>query len=113
MKFNIDIQENYSLLKLNEIKLTSQSSGLLEYELAKINTAGQKNIILDISSVKFIDSSGLSSLLIGHRLCKDSSGLFIITGVNDNVARLITISQLNTLLSIVPDVDAAIAATIA
>jgi len=72
------------------------------------NTEGQRNIILDLSQVKFADSSGLSSLLVGHRLCKNASGSFILTGLNDAVSRLVTISQLESVLTIVQTADEAI-----
>jgi len=73
-----------------------------------MNTEGQRNIVLDLSSIKFADSSGLSSLLVGHRLCKNSDGTFILVGLNDSVSRLITISQLDNVLSIVKTPDEAI-----
>ena len=102
MKFTVDKHEKYILLKLNETKLNSLITPQLKSELILINTEGQRNIILDLSQIKFADSSGLSSLLVGHRLCKNASGSFIITGLNDAVYRLITISQLENVLSIVP-----------
>jgi anti-sigma B factor antagonist len=86
MKFTVDKHEKYILLKLNESKLNSLITPQLKSELILINTEGQRNIILDLSQVKFADSSGLSSLL----------------GLNDAVSRLITISQLETVLTIVP-----------
>jgi anti-anti-sigma factor len=58
--------------------------------------------------VKYSDSSGLSSLLVGHRICKNADGTFILTGINENIARLITISQLENILTIVGTVDEAI-----
>ncbi len=108
MKFTIDKHEKYILLKLNESKLNSLITPQLKSELILINTEGQRNMILDLSQVKFADSSGLSSLLVGHRLCKNASGSFILTGLNDAVARLITISQLESVLTIVPSCEEAI-----
>ena len=108
MKFNVDKHEKYILLKLNETKLNSLVTPQLKSELILINTEGQRNIILDLSLVKFADSSGLSSLLVGHRLCKSATGTFILTGLNDAVARLINISQLETVLTIVPTTEEAI-----
>ncbi|MFD0794059.1 STAS domain-containing protein [Mucilaginibacter litoreus] len=108
MKFTVDKHEKYILVKLNESKLNSLVTPQLKSELILINTEGQRNIILDLSQVKFADSSGLSSLLVGHRLCKNSSGLFILCGLNDAVARLVTISQLESVLSIVPTCEEAI-----
>ena len=108
MKFTVDKHEKYVLLKLNEPKLNSLMSPQLKSELILINTEGQRNIILDLSAVKYSDSSGLSCLLVGHRICKNSEGVFIITGINDSISRLITISQLETILTIVPTVEEAI-----
>ncbi len=108
MKFTVDKHEKYVLIKLNETKLNSLISPQLKSELILTNTEGQRNIILDLSTVKYSDSSGLSSLLVGHRLCKNAEGSFILTGINDNVSRLIAISQLETVLTIVTTVSEAI-----
>lgn len=108
MKFTVDKHEKYVLIKLNENKLNSLVSPQLKSELILTNTEGQRNIILDLSNVKYSDSSGLSSLLVGHRICKNSEGTFILTGINDNLSRLISISQLGNILTIVGTVDEAI-----
>ena len=108
MKFTVDKHEKYVLIKLNENKLNSLVAPKLKSELILTNTEGQRNIILDLSNVKYSDSSGLSSLLVGHRICKNSEGTFILTGINDNISRLISISQLENILTIVATVDEAI-----
>lgn len=108
MKFTVDKHEKYVLLKLSESKLNSLVTPQLKSELILMNTEGQRNIILDLSTVKYADSSGLSSLLVGHRLCKNSEGVFILTGLNPAVERLVTISQLDNVLSIVGSTEEAI-----
>jgi anti-sigma B factor antagonist len=108
MKFTVDNHEKYILIKLNEGKLNSLVSPQLKSELILTNAEGQRNIILDLSNVKYADSSGLSSLLVGHRLCKNASGVFILTGIKEAVSRLITISQLDSVITIVPTVEEAI-----
>ncbi|CAM3649452.1 STAS domain-containing protein [Mucilaginibacter galii] len=108
MKFSVDKHEKYVLIKLNESKLNSLITPQLKSELILINTEGQRNIILDLCQVKFADSSGLSSLLVGHRLCKNAEGSFILACLNDAVSRLISISQLDNVLTIVPTTEEAI-----
>lgn len=108
MKFTVDKHEKYVLIKLNESKLNSLVSPQLKSELILMNTDGLRNIILDLSMVKFADSSGLSSLLVGHRICKNAEGTFILTGLSDSVARLVAISQLESVLSIVKTSEEAI-----
>ena len=41
-------------------------------------------------------------------MCRDNNGLFVLTGVQDHVKKLISISQLETLLVQVPTVNEAI-----
>lgn len=108
MKFSVDKHDKYVLIKLNESKLNSLISPKLKAELILFNTEGQRNIILDLSDVKYVDSSGLSSLLVGYRLCKNSEGVFILTGLNPAITKLIELSQLETIITIVPKLEEAI-----
>lgn len=108
MKYTLDKHEKYVLITLEEKKLNSLISPKLKSEMILINTEGIRNIILDLSQVLYSDSSGLSSLLVGHRLCKNSAGSFIISGLSENVDRLINISQLQDVLSITQSVEEAI-----
>jgi anti-anti-sigma factor len=57
-------------------------------------------VILDLDHVRYCDSSGLSAILVANRLCKNANGTFVLTGLNEAVERLITISQLDTVLNI-------------
>jgi anti-sigma B factor antagonist len=102
MKFTVDKKERYCIFKLVEPKLDSIISANLKSELVILNQEGFRNIICDLSDVNFIDSSGLSALLIGHRLCKESNGTFVLTGCGESTVKLIKISQLDTILNVVP-----------
>jgi anti-sigma B factor antagonist len=108
MKFTVDKHEKYILFSLNEENLNSLVSPLLKSELILINAEGQRNIILDLTGVKNADSSGLSSLLVGQRLCKNADGVFILTGLNKALLKLISLSQLDKVITIVPKIDEAI-----
>jgi anti-sigma B factor antagonist len=69
---------------------------------------GIPNFILDISNVKFVDSSGLSAILTAKRLW-DEDGSFVLTGVNSpSVKKLIEISKLDSAFTIIPTVDESI-----
>ncbi len=108
MKFTIDKNDKYSILKIDEERLLSTNAPQLKTELIMLNTEGIRNIILDLSDVVHIDSSGLSAILIGNRICKEANGSFILTGLNDQVKRLIEISQLEPVLNIIPTVSESI-----
>ena len=108
MKFSIDKRDKYSIFKLEDEKLNTLNAPKLKSELVILNAGGSKNIILDLSDVNFVDSSGLSAILIGNRLCKNVSGTFAVAHLNDYVAKLIKISQLDSILNILPTVEEAI-----
>ncbi len=105
MEFKTDKFETYTLIKVLEEKLDTHVAPTLKSELVLISGNGEKNIILDLSNCRYCDSSGLSAILVANRLCKNASGTFILTGLNDAVERLITISQLDTVLNIANSVE--------
>ena len=65
-------------------------------------------MVVDLSATKYCDSSGLSSILVANRLCKNVEGTFVLSALQDPVKKLITISQLDTILNITPTVDEAV-----
>lgn len=102
MKFTCDKQERYTAFSLEEEILNSVKAPDLKSEFVILSNEGVENFILDISAVKFVDSSGLSAILTANRLWKNV-GSFILTGVeHPSVKRLIEISRLDTILTIVP-----------
>ena len=100
MSFKTDKQDNYTLIKFSTDKLDAIVAPDLKSELVLVSKEGAKNIIVDLESVKYCDSSGLSALLIGHRICKESNGSFILSTIQPAVEKLITISQLDSILNI-------------
>jgi anti-sigma B factor antagonist len=107
MKLLLDKQAAFTLVKLEEDKLDSLIAPQLKSELVFLNSEGVKNIIFDLSSVKYVDSSGLSAILVGNRLCNAVEGRFVLTHVNQSIAKLIEISQLEGILAVAADAEAA------
>lgn len=105
MKYTIDKQEKYSLLRLHEEKLDSSVAPNLKSELITLHAEGVRNIILDLSEVKYTDSSGLSALLVGNRIVQEEGGIFVLTCLSDHTMKLIKISQLDSVLNILPTVE--------
>jgi len=108
MKFSLQKEEKYTILTLEQEKLDSTLAPNLKSEFVSLNTAGVKNIILNMEHVRYTDSSGLSAILVGNRLCMDHKGLMVLTKVNEHVMKLITISQLQNILNIQPTLEEAV-----
>lgn len=101
MSFSVDKKENYSTISCQVEKLDSTVSPDLKGEIVFLNGKGEKNLVIDLSGVKYIDSSGLSAILVANRLCKSAQGVLVVTGVQESVLKLITISQLDSILNII------------
>jgi len=108
MKYSIDKNEQYIIFKLEEEKLDSVLAPALKSELVTFHAEGNHNAIVDMSGVKYCDSSGLSALLVGNRVFSEEGGIFILTGITDHVKKLIKISQLHNVLNILPTVQESI-----
>ena len=107
MDFKITKKDNYTLIEVIDEKLDTHIAPTLKSELVLVSGNGEKNIVLDLKNVRYCDSSGLSAILVANRLCKNVAGIFVLCGLNDAVERLITISQLDTVLNITDSVDQA------
>lgn len=108
MKFSIDKQDNYTIFSLLEPKLNALIAPEVKTRFALMNSEGDRYIIFDLSQVSFVDSSGLSAILTGHRLCENADGLFVLAMPSENVQRLIAISQLTDVLNVADTMDEAL-----
>ncbi|MBK7807186.1 MAG: STAS domain-containing protein [Saprospiraceae bacterium] len=108
MKFTLDKTERYTIFRLHEENLNSILAPDLKSEFVFFSNEGVRNLILDLSDVKYVDSSGLSAILTANRLWKDY-GCFVLTGANHPaVKKLIEISRLESILTIIPTTEEAI-----
>jgi len=107
VKFSIDKQDHYTVFSVQDEKLNSVIAPELKTELISLNTIGVNNIILDLTSLKFVDSSGLSAILIGNRLCKNDGGNLVLCNANEYVMKLMRISQLDNILTVLPSLQEA------
>jgi anti-anti-sigma factor len=107
MEFKVTKKENHTLIEVLIDKLDSHIAPSLKSELVLISGNKEKNIILDLGNCRYCDSSGLSAILVANRLCKNANGMFVLTGLQTAVERLITISQLDTVLNITSSIEKA------
>jgi len=100
MKYTVDKQDNYALFSLLEDKLDTRIAPGLKSEFVLMNSEGIRNIVLDLGTTRFIDSSGLSSILVANRLCNNVDGSLVLCGLTDYVKKMFEISHLDKVLTI-------------
>lgn len=107
MAFEIHKNGKFTLVKVNSDRLDTNNAPDLKSKLVVVNNEGEKNIVLDLSSCIYCDSSGLRAVLVANRLCEDAIGTFILCGLQPDVENLVNISMLHTVLLITKTVDEA------
>jgi anti-sigma B factor antagonist len=69
-----------------------------------------QRLVVDLSKVTYIDSSGLAVLIEGMQNVEAYGGKFILAGIRENVRPIFEIARLDQVFIIFPHVDAALAA---
>ncbi len=108
MKFSLKTTPHYAVFELQESTLNSVMAPELKSKLVVLSNEGIKRLILDLSNLEYVDSSGLSAILTADRLWGGEKGNFILTGVvHAGVKKLISISRLDKVLNIIPTISEA------
>jgi anti-sigma B factor antagonist len=77
--------------------------------LHKLIDEGKKNVIVDLSDVKFMNSSGIGMLISGLTTMKKAEGSMKLSGATDKIESLLVITKLITIFETFDDIDKAIA----
>ena len=73
----------------------------IEFALDQISP----HLVLDLTDVEFIDSSGLTMLLRVRRLTQDRSGSLVLTGTSEALDYLLGLTRLNEYFEVQPRPD--------
>ena len=109
MAYSIEKQGKYTIIRPGIDMLDGSTASDLKAAFIDLNKNNVNQILLDLTGVKYADSSGLSAILVGHRLCRDTGGTFILFGLKPAVLKIITIAQLNKVLLISESEESALA----
>lgn len=81
-------------------------------ESLRIMTAKKpQRVVVDLTKVTYLDSSGLAVLIEAMQNVKEYGGKFAVAGVQESVKHIFDIARLDQVFLIFPTVDEALAAT--
>lgn len=105
MEFTITEESDLIVVALKgEIDLEF-SSDMREVLLGAVGDA--RGVVVDLSRVSMIDSSGIASLLEAFQNARKRGKDFVLAAVDDSVLRVLKLARLDTVFHIENDVDAA------
>jgi anti-sigma B factor antagonist len=85
------------------------TSPLLQERLVEVLKDGSSSIVLDLSAVTFLDSTGLGVLITGLKRCRSAEGDLVLVTAQPNVLKVLEITGLNDVFQIHDSVEDALA----
>ncbi len=70
---------------------------------------GEIVILIDLSAVDFVTSTGLSAMLRVAQALEEAYGKFAVCSLNDNVMRVFNLSYFSEIFDVYPSLDEALA----
>lgn len=98
-----------TILSLQGSILGGPEANALNEELHRLIDEGKKQIVLELSQVTLMNSSGLGMLIGGYTTLKNNGGELKLACLGENVRKLIEITKLHTIFTPYPTVDEAVA----
>ena len=100
LRITVEQSEERVILHLDG-ELDPHTAPLLKQEVDRLADAGTRDVVLDLSRLAFIDSSGLRVVISAHREMADRGGELTLRSPSDTAQRLLEITGLVDHITIV------------
>lgn len=88
--------------------LDFETSPSLRAAMLEAADQGKHDIVVDLSHLEFLDSSGLGALIGAHKRALENAGRLRVIISTGTIARLLTITGLMDVLAVYPSIEAAL-----
>jgi anti-anti-sigma factor len=106
MKCSVTTRKELTILKIEEEVFDFRHGKSFRESIQNlINRENSKNLIIDFSQVKAIDSNGISSMLLTHQLANESHGLAIFVSLCQQIKDLLKLTNLDKQLYIFASIN--------
>lgn len=109
LKYTTEVRQGRTVLIVGEERLDASNSGDLREIMLNLLEAGGQQLVIDLSQVNFIDSSGLGALLSGFKSANLRSGSLVLAGLQSRVQSMFELTRLQRVFEIFSSVEDALA----
>ena len=103
MKYPVTQHQNYAVIQLSgEIDL-SESPNARKQILNQLKA--KSNLLVDLSAVEYIDSSGVASLVEGFQTARAQQLEFALVGVSVSAMQVLQLARLDSVFTIFESLD--------
>ena len=108
MQISIERREGQVAIVTPEGRLDLASAPEFKQTLNNVVDAGYRILIVDLSNVPFLDSSGLGALISGMKATRLSGGDLRIAQVGEQARLILELTTLDKVMKLYPTVDEAL-----
>jgi anti-sigma B factor antagonist len=76
-------------------RIDAETSPALRQAIIDVAAQGRTAVVVDLTQVEFMDSSGLSALVSGMKTLRKAAGMLAITGANPQVKMALRLTMLD------------------
>lgn len=91
-------------------RLDAVAAPELKRHLKGLVAEGYQRIVVDLSGVPFIDSSGLAALVSGLKAAREAGGTILLASLDGQARTVFTVTLLDRVFEFYSDVDSAVKA---
>lgn len=107
LKLDIVEQDDKAIVRVQGDVDAYNSSELKEQLRNLISTTSKKKIVLDLSSVSYMDSAGLGTLVVILKDAKINGKEFILSSLKESILRIFKLTHLDKIFKITDTVEEA------
>lgn len=108
MKMRFQNGDGVGVVHVDETRIDAGVAIQFKDEFRRLVGDGPEPVVLDLSTVEFLDSSGLGAVVAARKLLgKDR--VLALSGLMPAVDKVMTLTRMNTVFPIFPDLPAALA----
>ncbi len=100
MNLSLQQADGYMSVNVNEERIDVQNAEEFRNHLIQLIESGTKNVVIDLDSVRFIDSSGLGALVYALREAKLAQGDLKVANLHNQVYAMFKVTRLNKIFDI-------------
>jgi anti-anti-sigma factor len=108
MNLTTDRNQNVAVVRVNETRLMYPILSDFASTITSLITGGEKRLLLDLSSVTYVDSATIGCLMDLYRQASAAGGALKLSGVQKRVETMLSMTGAQNFLEIHPDEASAI-----
>lgn len=106
MSFTVEVRDRGPITAiLLSGELDMATAGDLRATIDRLVKDGRWRLLVELGELTFCDSAGLNTFVQGDRKCATRGGWLRLTGARGHVARVLTLSEMDTVLGYRGDED--------